>query len=232
MLRSVVESLEQVVLLIFTQLARFLAYWTYSIDNLVAEFFLERKHVVVSEQHGCFVCFDAFQCRVDPQQVGDFRPHFRVVSQLAQAVGLGLTDLGSDRFGLVHYVDACKRRRVTFGHFLLCVLERHYSAADELGLLEVNVCRLWEQFAEQPIEPLGQVFCKLQMLSLVLTDWNQIGLVEQDISSHQYRVRVQAQRREPILLGLLFLELNHLVEPAEWRQCRQEPHHLRVRADM
>ena len=71
------------------------------------------------------------------------------------------------------------------------------------------------------------------MLSLVLAYWDKVSSIAHDISCHEYWVGVETESSPLITFAsLLFLKLNHLVEPAEWSQAGQEPHHLSVSMHM
>jgi len=99
-------------------------------------------------------------------------------------------------------------------------------------LFEHQFARLRKQVSEQSIEALSEVASELKVLGLVFADWNVGGLVEQDVSSHQYGVGIQAQTRQFVALPFLFFELNHPVEPAERCEVAEEPLHLGVSADV
>ncbi len=66
------------------------------------------------------------------------------------------------------------------------------------------------------------------MLSLVVADRNDVGLVEQDVAGHQHRVGEQPRRDEVLAVGLL-LELRHAAQLAVARDSRQQPSRLGVR---
>ncbi len=65
------------------------------------------------------------------------------------------------------------------------------------------------------------------MLPLVVSDRDEVGLVEQDVAGHQHRVREEPGRDDPVLLGLL-LELRHPAELSEARHRAQQPGGLGV----
>ena len=58
------------------------------------------------------------------------------------------------------------------------------------------------------------------MLRLILANRHQVGLVQQDVGGHKDWVAIERQARELVLRGLLLLELDHLVQPAERGQSR------------
>ena len=71
------------------------------------------------------------------------------------------------------------------------------------------------------------------MLGLVLSNGDKVSTVAQDVSRHEYWVGVETESSPLITFAsLLFLKLDHLVEPAEWSQARKEPHHLSVSVNM
>ena len=88
-----------------------------------------------------------------------------------------------------------------------------------------------ERLAEARVEALGDVACELEVLPLVVTDRDDVGLVEQDVAGHQHRVREEPGRDELALVGLV-LELGHPAELAVARDGRQEPARLRVRGHL
>ncbi len=66
------------------------------------------------------------------------------------------------------------------------------------------------------------------MLSLVVADRDDVGLVEQDVAGHQDRVGEEAGRDELAALALV-LELRHPAELAVARHAREQPRRLGVR---
>ena len=79
------------------------------------------------------------------------------------------------------------------------------------------------------VEPLRQVAGQLEVLALVLTHRDPVGLVDEDVRGLQDRVREQADGR-PVgaALGGLVLELRHPAGLAEPGQAAEHPAQLSV----
>ena len=116
-------------------------------------------------------------------------------------------------------------------------MQRHDSVVNTEAFLEAELIRQGEErvvcTTKKAVEPHRDVFRKLQVLSLVLSNGDKVGTVAQYVSCHEYWVGVETESSPLITFAsLLFLKLNHLVEPAEWSQTGQEPHHLSVSMHM
>ena len=143
---------------------------------------------------------------------------------LPKGVSLGLLDLNPDHFRVVNEVDAGLLGGITLAHLLVRVLQRHDSVVNTEAFLKAKLVRQGEEgvvcTTEEAVEPHRDVFGKLQMLSLVLSNGDKVGTVAQYVSRHEYWVGVETESSPLITLAsLLFLKLNHLVEPAEWSQA-------------
>ena len=88
-----------------------------------------------------------------------------------------------------------------------------------------------ERLAEALVEARGDVPRELEMLTLVVADRDEVGLVEQDVAGHQDRVGEEAGGDELLLLGLV-LELRHPAQLAEARDRAEQPGRLGVRLDV
>ena len=86
-----------------------------------------------------------------------------------------------------------------------------------------------ERLAVAGVEAYSEVTGELEMLPLVLPDGYLIGLVQQDVGSHQHRIGEQAHIRglRPHLGGLV-LELRHPLGLSEAGQAAQHPAELGV----
>jgi hypothetical protein len=147
-----------------------------------------------------------------------------VLYYLSEWVGLGLLNLDPDHFRVINEVDAGLLRWITLTHLLVRVLQRHDSVINTETFLEAELIRQGEEIivcpTEEAVEPYCDVFGKLQMLSLILSNGDKVGTVAQDVSRHEYWVGVETESSPLVTLpSLLFLKLNHLVEPAKWSQA-------------
>src|SRR5262249_48740559 len=166
--------------------------------------------------------------RHDLDQVRDTRFALAVVAHVAARVGDGRLELLADHVRLVeHPNDALRGDRRARRHLARPVLEVHHARAD----LRVLALRRFEGLAEARIEALGDVPSKLEMLTLVVADRHEIGLVEQDVARHQHGIREEPSRDELVAIALL-LELRHPPELAIARHGRQQPGRLGVRGDV
>jgi hypothetical protein len=150
-----------------------------------------------------------------------------VVADVRAGVRDGASDLLPDRVGRVEHQDCALRGARRRRHLLFGLLQVHDPAT---SLCEAAVREL-ERLPVAAVEALGDVACELQVLLLVVSDRDQIGLVEQDVSGHQYRVGEEASGDEVVLLRLL-LELGHPAQLAVARDRAQQPSGLGVRGDM
>jgi hypothetical protein len=75
---------------------------------------------------------------------------------------------------------------------------------------------------------LGDVARQLQMLLLVFPHGHPIGVVEENVGSHQHRVIEQPGGDIRPLLHRFLLELNHPLQPVERRDAVQQPAELAV----
>jgi hypothetical protein len=68
-------------------------------------------------------------------------------------------------------------------------LQRHDSVVNTEAFLEAELVRQREKgvvcTTEEAVEPHSDVFGKLQVLSLVLSNWDKVGTVAQDVSCHK-----------------------------------------------
>lgn len=143
---------------------------------------------------------------------------------LPKGVSLGLLNLDPDHFRVVNEVDAGLLGGITLAHLLVRVLQRHDSVVNTEAFLEAELIRQGEEgvicTTEDAVESYRDVFGKLQVLSLVLSNWDKVGTVAQYVSRHKDWVGVETESCSLIILSsLLFFKLNHLVEPAEWSQA-------------
>ena len=67
---------------------------------------------------------------------------------------------------------------------------------------------------------LDQSSGKLEMLGLVLTDWNNASFVEENIGCHEHRVGEEGQGCF-VFIGALIFKLGHPVEPGERAHARE-----------
>ena len=73
------------------------------------------------------------------------------------------------------------------------------------------------------VEAGGNLARQFKVLFLILADRHMGCLVQQDVSSHQDRIGIEAERGHFLLLAGLFLELGHAVEPAHRGQGGEQP---------
>lgn len=225
---TIVDDLEKSVLLFLAQLHRLVSDRTYLVNQLVAKLLFKLEHVVPLEDLRSFTGCNTLQGCVYPQKICYFGPLNRVVSDLPKRVSLCLAHLHPYHLWVIYQVDASQFARVTFAHFLLCILERHDPLANRKAVLEVRLPRLRKKFAEYSVEAQGDVPCQLDVLHLVFSDWHKVRLIQEDVSGHQHWVTVQGKTRKFVLLRLFLFKLDHLVEPTQRSQSGQEPHHLSV----
>ena len=113
--------------------------------------------------------------------------------------------------------------RVGLRHLDRGVVQPHHARAhvgdDRLGHDE--------RLAVEPVEPLGDVPRKLDVLPLVVPHRHLVGVVEDDVGGHQHRVVEQAGRHA-LVPGRLVLELGHPLQPAHGRDAVQQPAPLGV----
>mmetsp|Transcript_27436 Transcript_27436/g.66741 ORF Transcript_27436/g.66741 Transcript_27436/m.66741 type:complete len:347 (+) Transcript_27436:206-1246(+) len=174
---------------------------------------------------------------VNVEEVRRLRPLGVVVLDTEERVRLASLDLVRYLLRCVEEVDSREIRRCRFAHLACPVLKRHDSRGalldHGLGLLEdrpgsaPKLLRL-VPLAVLVVEPPRDVPGELQVLLLVLSDRNQIGLVEQDVAGHEHRVVEEADADALPLLLRLLLELDHPLKPAEGRRAVEQPRQLRV----
>ena len=138
----------------------------------------------------------------------------------------------ADCLRIVDKVDARPEVWVRLAHLLGSILQAHHSrelCAQSRWQRDLNPTLTLD--GHDMVESLTDVSAQLEMLSLILADWNLSALIQQNVSSHQHRVAVEPDRCG-VKLGLLLLELDHLVEPGQRRHAAQQPHQLAVLGHM
>ena len=111
-------------------------------------------------------------------------------------------DLDRVAVGLAHFLSVC-------------------SGDDGNGFRDIGL-RNFEGFAEFQVEFRGDIACDFKMLSLVLSDGHEIGLVEQDVGGHQNGVGEEGMGRFFSVGELVFVGVCQL-EPRDRLYDAKEP---------
>ena len=155
-----------------------------------------------------------------------------------QGIRLGPLDLFGDQVGWIQQGDAGAFIRIALAHFAAAVREAHHpgALAEDQGLGHL------EQGQGLPIGPirpeagvdalLSDVARQFEVLFLVFPHRHPIGVIEKDVGGHQHRVIEQPGRHIGPLLQRLLLELDHPLQPVEWRHAIEQPAEFAVGAHL
>ncbi|MNI64285.1 hypothetical protein D3C73_1197180 [compost metagenome] len=124
---------------------------------------------------------------IDTHQVADLRLIRRIKDNLTARVGCGAAYFFADHIRRVQQGDIAAGIRVAFAHLLGTVIQGHNPCTDFRNIRLRNR----EEFAKTVVEASCQITRQLQVLLLVFPYGYQIGIVDQNIGSHQRRVHEQ-----------------------------------------
>mmetsp|Transcript_14616 Transcript_14616/g.61732 ORF Transcript_14616/g.61732 Transcript_14616/m.61732 type:complete len:347 (+) Transcript_14616:1728-2768(+) len=184
---------------------------------------------------------------VDGEQVGRLRSRWVAELHPFHGVRLASLDLLRDLVWGVQHVDPRALRRNRFGHLRRPVRQGHDPRA---SLGDVSIGDAQDVPAPEPargrpgslrahllplpssvqvVDAPGDVTSELQVLPLILAHGHDVRVVEQDIARHEHRIVQQSHAHVLARLTRLLLELDHLLEPADWRRAVEQPAQLGVR---
>ena len=155
------------------------------------------------------------------QQVGNTRFVLHVVAYNRRLfrVGHRTFDFLNHRFRIFQQTDHVVAVVIRLGHFLRRLQQRHHARA---GFRNERL-RHFEDVAIQGIKALGDIAAQFQMLFLIFANRYLVGLIQQDVCRHQYRIIKQTGVDVlRIARGFVF-ELGHTAQFAEVGVAVQRP---------
>jgi hypothetical protein len=99
---TLIKHLNEVIFFLFAEGEGPFSYGADFVNQFVAQFFLESKHVVFGKKLIDFVCGDAFECRINTEEVGKFRAFLSIEGYPTLRVCLRLPDFLSYDLWLIY----------------------------------------------------------------------------------------------------------------------------------
>ena len=164
-------------------------------------------------------------CRKDVEEIRDSRLRVMVVPHFVVAVCHCPPELLQDAGWIFEQIDdACVTIR-RLRHLVLWVLEIHDSRTD----LWCHCSGNDERLTESSVEAKGDVACDLDVLSLVVTNGDFVGVVEQDVRGLERWIGEESCRDEFSFAACrLVLELGHSAQFAVTHETLHHPAQLVV----
>mmetsp|Transcript_5957 Transcript_5957/g.8846 ORF Transcript_5957/g.8846 Transcript_5957/m.8846 type:complete len:359 (-) Transcript_5957:119-1195(-) len=187
--------------------------------------------------HGC----------INTQQIRRLGPLWIIPLQTLHYVRLTLLDLLPNKLGRVQNVNPRIIIRITLGHLILPIRQTHHPRPalldnHRLRFGEGRVGRYarllapllkWSALIVHIRPSSDDVPRKFEMLSLIFTDWDTVGLIEEDVGRHEDGVGEESDADGVgSSLTCFVLELDHTFEPVHGRGTIEEPAEFRVCRDV